>query len=86
MAPMAAISVWLLASGAPVYVPYAAALGTTSALHDQRLAGVIMLAATIPTLAVALAAPLAAAGTDSRLGSDVRVQREGVEKPSRRIQ
>jgi putative membrane protein len=79
MVPMAAISVWLLAAGAPVYGPYQAALGTTSALHDQRLAGLIMLAATIPALAVALAAPLAAAGGDSRLGSEVRVRAEEVE-------
>jgi cytochrome c oxidase assembly factor CtaG len=79
MVPMAAISVWLLAAGAPVYAPYEAALGTTSALHDQRLAGLIMLAATIPALAVALAAPLAAVGGDSRLGSDVRGRAEEVE-------
>lgn len=67
MVPMAAISVWLLAAGAPVYGPYEAALGTTAALHDQRLAGLIMLAAAIPALAVALAAPLAAASSDVRV-------------------
>jgi hypothetical protein len=57
--------------------PYEAALGTTSALHDQRLAGLIMLAATVPALAAALAAPLAT-GADSRLGSNVRVRPEEV--------
>jgi putative membrane protein len=57
MVPMAAVSVWLLAAGAPVYPGYAEALGTAGALHDQRVAGVIMLAAAIPALAVALAAP-----------------------------
>jgi putative membrane protein len=74
MAPMAGVSAWLLVAGAPVYEPYQAALGTTAALHDQRLAGLIMLAATIPALALALAAPLAAAGADS----DVRVRTEEV--------
>jgi putative membrane protein len=57
MVPMAAISIWLLASGAPLYEPYRAALGTGAALRDQRIAGLIMLAAAIPAFAVALAAP-----------------------------
>jgi putative membrane protein len=55
MVPMAAVSIWLLAAGAPVYEPYAAALGPGAALDDQRLAGLIMLAAGIPALALALA-------------------------------
>jgi putative membrane protein len=57
MVPMAAISVWLLAAGAPLYEPYRLALGAGTALDDQRLAGLIMLAAAIPAFAVALAAP-----------------------------
>jgi cytochrome c oxidase assembly factor CtaG len=54
MVPMAAIAIWLLAAGTPVYEPYREALGTGAALDDQRLAGLIMLAAGIPALAVAL--------------------------------
>jgi putative membrane protein len=57
MVPMAAIAVWLLTTGSPVYGPYREALGTTAALHDQRVAGLIMLAAAIPALALAAAAP-----------------------------
>jgi putative membrane protein len=57
MVPMAAIAVWLLAAGAPLYGPYELALGSAGALADQRLAGLIMLAAAIPALVVALAAP-----------------------------
>jgi cytochrome c oxidase assembly factor CtaG len=57
MVPMAAVSVWLLAAGAPVYGPYREALGAAAALQDQRVAGLIMLAAAIPALALALAAP-----------------------------
>jgi putative membrane protein len=68
MVPMAAISVWLLAAGTPVYGPYRVALGAPAALQDQRLAGLIMLAAAVPALAVALAAP--------RLGR--RARSEGV--------
>lgn len=60
MVPMAAVSVWLLASAAPVYPGYTQALGTTGALHDQRVAGIIMLAAALPALVIALAAPSAA--------------------------
>ncbi|MFT3864922.1 MAG: cytochrome c oxidase assembly protein [Solirubrobacterales bacterium] len=63
MVPMAAVSIWLLAAGAPVYAPYGEALGSTAALHDQRVAAVIMLAATLPALGLALAAPLAAGPT-----------------------
>jgi putative membrane protein len=55
MVPMAAIAVWLLAAGTPVYEPYEAALGPGAALDDQRLAGLIMLAAGLPALALALA-------------------------------
>jgi cytochrome c oxidase assembly factor CtaG len=57
MVPMAAISFWFLAAGAPVYGPYREALGSAAALHDQRVAGVIMLAAAVPALALALVAP-----------------------------
>jgi cytochrome c oxidase assembly factor CtaG len=63
MAPMAFLAVWLLAASAPLYPPYEAALGTTAALHDQRVAGVIMLAATLPAFAVALAGPPIARGS-----------------------
>ena len=55
MVPMAAISVWLLAAGTPVYGPYGAALGASAALGDQRLAALIMLAAAVPALGLALA-------------------------------
>lgn len=58
MVPMAAIAIWLLVAGAPLYAPYAAALGPGAALDDQRLAGLIMLLAGIPALALALAPPL----------------------------
>jgi cytochrome c oxidase assembly factor CtaG len=54
MVPMAAIAVWLLAAGAPLYEPYEAALGRGAALDDQHLAGLIMLAAGIPALALAM--------------------------------
>jgi putative membrane protein len=69
MLAMAAIAVWLLTAGSPVYGPYQEALGTAAALHDQRLAGLIMLAAAIPALALAAAAP----------GSLPRLRREEVE-------
>jgi cytochrome c oxidase assembly factor CtaG len=55
MVPMAAISVWLLAAGTPVYAPYESALGAPAALHDQRLAALIMLAAALPAVGLALA-------------------------------
>jgi cytochrome c oxidase assembly factor CtaG len=55
MVPMAAIAIWLLAAGAPLYAPYEAALGPGAALDDQRLAGLIMLLAGIRALALALA-------------------------------
>lgn len=58
MVPMAAIAIWLLAAGAPLYGPYEAALGPGGALDDQRLASLIMLVAGIPALALALASPL----------------------------
>ena len=54
---MAFFAAWLLAASAPLYPPYEAALGTSAALHDQRVAGVIMLAAALPAFAVALALP-----------------------------
>jgi putative membrane protein len=57
MVPMAFVAAWLLAASAPLYSAYEAALGTAGALHDQRLAGLIMLAAAAPALAIALAAP-----------------------------
>lgn len=75
MVPMAAVSVWLLAAGAPVYPGYEEALGTAGALHDQRVAGVIMLAAALPALAIALAGPAWAA----TLSSNARVRPEKVE-------
>jgi putative membrane protein len=55
MVPMAAVSVWLLVAGAPVYAPYRVALGAPAALADQRLAALIMLAAALPALGLALA-------------------------------
>lgn len=55
MVPMAAIAAWLLAAGAPVYESYEATLGAGAALDDQRVAGLIMLAAGVPALALALA-------------------------------
>ena len=54
MAPMAAVAIWLIAAGAPLYEPYEVALGHGAALDDQRLAGLIMLAAGIPALGLAL--------------------------------
>jgi cytochrome c oxidase assembly factor CtaG len=60
MAPMALIAAWLLAATQPLYPDYEAALGTAAALHDQRVAGLIMLATAIPALAIAIAAPRAA--------------------------
>jgi putative membrane protein len=59
MVPMGLVSAWLLLAGAPVYEPYRHALGVVAALHDQRLAGVIMLVAGAPALVTALAARLA---------------------------
>lgn len=56
MVPMAAISVWLLAANTPLYRPYEEALGAAAALHDQRVAALIMLAAGIPAFALALSA------------------------------
>jgi cytochrome c oxidase assembly factor CtaG len=56
MIPMAAISFWLLLSPTPLYGPYQLALGPMAALSDQRLAGLIMLAASAPALAIALVA------------------------------
>jgi putative membrane protein len=52
MAPMAAISAWLLLAAAPVYGPYRADLGAVAGLHDQRLAAVIMLIAGVPAFAL----------------------------------
>lgn len=60
MVPMGLVSFWLLLAGSPVYEPYRAALGPTIALHDQRVAGLIMLAAGAPALLIALAARLGA--------------------------
>jgi putative membrane protein len=69
MVPMIAVAVWFLAAGAPVYGPYQEALGTAAALHEQRVAALIMLAAAVPALALALAAP----------GALPRVRREEIE-------
>jgi putative membrane protein len=74
MVPMGLVAAWLLAAGAPLYEPYEAALGTSAALDDQRLAGVIMLAAAVPAFAVALAAP--GALRLSRSGTDLGVRAE----------
>jgi putative membrane protein len=52
MVPMIAISIWLLLAASPVYSPYAAAIGSSAALRDQRLAALIMLAASLPAFAV----------------------------------
>jgi putative membrane protein len=60
MVPMAVISIWLLFATSPVYSPYAAALGSTAALHDQRIAGAIMLIAGVPAFALGAVAPTAA--------------------------
>jgi putative membrane protein len=60
MVPMGLVSLWLLVSASPVYAPYAQALGTAAAVHDQRLAGVIMLVAGVPAFVTALAARLGA--------------------------
>ncbi len=51
MLPMALIALWLLSAPEPVYGHYLATLGP-SALHDQRLAAAIMLAAGAPAFAV----------------------------------
>ena len=56
MIPMAAVSLWLLLSPAALYEPYRLALGVPAALADQRLAGLIMLAASAPALAIAVVA------------------------------
>jgi cytochrome c oxidase assembly factor CtaG len=53
MVPMAIIAAWLLAAGSPVYGHYRDALGATAALHDQRVAGLIMLLVCVPAFAVA---------------------------------
>lgn len=66
MVPMAAISIWLLCAASPVYSPYAAALGSATALHDQRLAALIMLAACAPAFAVAALTRAAAGGPSPR--------------------
>jgi cytochrome c oxidase assembly factor CtaG len=60
MVPMGLVSLWLLVSGAPVYAPYGHALGAVAAVHDQRVAGEIMLVAGVPALVTALAARLGA--------------------------
>ena len=52
MVPMAIIAAWLLAAGSPVYAHYRDALGTAAALHDQRVAGLIMLFVCVPAFAV----------------------------------
>jgi putative copper resistance protein D len=59
MVPMAIIGVWLLAAGAPIYVHYRDALGTAGALHDQRVAGLIMLLVCLPAFGVVPLARLA---------------------------
>jgi putative membrane protein len=60
MVPMGLVSIWLLLAHAPVYEPYGHALGAVAALHDQQVAGVIMLVAGLPAFVAALAARLGA--------------------------
>ena len=52
MIPMAIVGVWLVAAGSPIYAHYQDALGTAGALHDQRVAGWIMLLAGVPAFVV----------------------------------
>jgi putative membrane protein len=67
MVPMAAVSLWLLLSPTAAYEPYRLALGAPAALGDQRLAGLIMLAASAPALAIALVARPLSSGTETTL-------------------
>jgi len=60
MVPMGLVSLWLLLATAPVYAPYAHVLGPAAAVHDQRVAGVIMLAAGAPAFVTALVARVGA--------------------------
>jgi cytochrome c oxidase assembly factor CtaG len=60
MVPMGAVSIRLLLAHAPVYAPYGHALGAAAAVHDQRVAGVIMLVAGLPAFVTALVARLGA--------------------------
>jgi cytochrome c oxidase assembly factor CtaG len=48
---MAIVAIWLSAAPSPVYSHYVAELGP-AALHDQRVAAVIMLVAGLPAFAV----------------------------------
>ncbi|HEX5191898.1 MAG TPA: cytochrome c oxidase assembly protein [Solirubrobacteraceae bacterium] len=52
MVPMAVVGVWLLVAGTPLYPHYDAALGAAAALHDQHLAGWIMLLTGVPAFGV----------------------------------
>jgi putative membrane protein len=65
MVPMGLVSLWLLVATSPVYAPYGQALGAVAAVHDQRVAGLIMLIAGVPAFVTALAARLGA-WTDPR--------------------
>jgi cytochrome c oxidase assembly factor CtaG len=67
MVPMAAVSLWLLLSPTALYEPYRLALGAPAALGDQRLAGLIMLAASTPALAIALVARPLSSDTETTL-------------------
>ena len=60
MVPMGLVSIWLLLAHAPVYSPYGQVLGAAAAVHDQRVAGLIMLVAGLPAFVTALAARLGA--------------------------
>jgi cytochrome c oxidase assembly factor CtaG len=51
MVPMAAIAAWLSSAPSPVYGHYVALLGP-AALHDQRVAAMIMWIAGLPAFAV----------------------------------
>src|SRR5450755_2708079 len=61
MVPMAAVALWLLTASSAVYGHYPGTLGP-AALHDQRVAGAIMLVAGLPAFAVAPVARLRAPG------------------------
>jgi putative membrane protein len=69
MVPMALVSVWLLAATHPVYSGLVAGLGgPAGALHDQRIAGLLMLLCGPPAFAV----PLVFRAADRRLPAPLR--------------
>lgn len=56
MVPMLAVAGWLLAAGAPLYAACRVALGAGPALHDQRIAGLVMALGAIPAFGLTAAA------------------------------